>query len=160
MSDFDICEPGMPQWPSYAAAVYFGLGRYHEELPAKIGQKPVSKRPCRGGYIKNGRQRPTKELSFPDHCIFTYYFQGTTLAEHIAGVFVAGGGEEIRDQLKIYGVDMSDRGDGDCYVRANDAKGRAAKTEFVMPIPQLHYNNSRTGAVIGRPGSGKYIPSQ
>lgn len=37
-------------------------------------------------------------MSFPDHCVASYYFEGTTLREHIAGLFVAGGGEEVRNR--------------------------------------------------------------
>ena len=96
MSDYDQCEPGMPQWPSYASAIYFGLGMYHEAAPAKLGQKALGKRPCRGGYVRDARRKPTSQLSFPDGCVASRYFEGTTLRDHIAGLFVAGGGEEVR----------------------------------------------------------------
>ena len=66
---------------------------------------------------------------------------------------------KVKDQLRIYRVGHAQRGAADVYVRANDAKGRVSKTEYVMPIPLCHYDNSRTGSVLGRQGSHKYIPS-
>jgi len=147
MSDFDYVRPEEMMWPAYASAVYFGPGVYHDAINAQEPQ------PCRGGFARDGHGVVTQQMSFPDACILGRKFEGYNLAEHIAGVFAAGGGREIQDQLKIHRVSKAGRDKtADTWVRASDASGRLTRISRVMPSPLMRFPN-RQGAIFGRPGT-------
>jgi len=162
LSGFDRSEPGDEDWPSYLSAAYFGLGMHHETSePQKPGQRLVHGPKCRAGYVRNIAKKPTRKLAFPDDCIHTRYFEGYTLLQHLAGIFVGGGDSEVKDQLGIYKVCGGGRDAmADVFVRANNTKGTIGSSSRGMPIPHMQYNNRHTGSVIGRPGSGRYIMSK
>merc|ERR1712216_477088 len=111
MGDFAV--PGDPNWPTCASAVYYGKGARHEG-----GQ------PCRHGYVRDEAGKKTGQVSFPDAVMFDRRLDsGIRLVDLVMGVFVAGGAQGTKDQLKIYGIGKA---------------GRAKYADEVVPTRDVH----------------------
>ena len=119
-SDFGYAEPGWQQWPQYATAGIFGPGVYTHAPDAK---GVVAQKKCWGGFQQSEDGFRTGTLSFPDSAILTHEFDGLRLVEHLAGIFVAGGGDiTVEQSTEIYMLMTAGRS-RDRYVAATSAAG-------------------------------------
>eukprot|EP00658_Telonema_sp_P-2_P076314 TRINITY_DN6658_c0_g2_i2.p1 TRINITY_DN6658_c0_g2~~TRINITY_DN6658_c0_g2_i2.p1 ORF type:complete len:552 (-),score=122.77 TRINITY_DN6658_c0_g2_i2:341-1996(-) len=132
-SDFAYCEPGSEYWPTYASAGLFGAGKSHGiAKTTKQGEavldthgKPVML-PAWGGYVKDAQGQRTPELAFPDQAMLQPRPGGNLLVYHLAGIFVAGGGDITAEQAELYGLQSGARV-GDFFVPASARDGTCSR---------------------------------
>ncbi len=121
-SHFAYAEPGDPNWPNYASAVLFGLGKYNTV-------KGMSEC-CYGGRVTNDPGNgqlveATGEISFPDEALMLQRFgpDRVRLLDGLGGLFIAGGGDTTRSQAEMYHMGSRET---DMYSPAISLEGNAS----------------------------------
>jgi len=136
-SHLGYAEPGSKYWPTYASAGYFGEGVYHnaakldKEGNPRVGEdgSPMLQEAW-GGYVKGATGERTGAFAFPDDAIHNQTFGNDSLAAHLGGVFVAGGGAITEEQVEMYELFKSSR-QGDCFQAAVTKDGNPSNLNEV-----------------------------